>query len=64
MKNSSRIFWGLGFIAAAAFLVLSQMNLITASISVWSVVIGVLCVAILISGIANRSFGEVEIIYV
>lgn len=59
MKNTSRIFWGLGFIAAAVFLVLSQMNLITAGISVWNVVIGVLCVAVLISGIANRSFGGI-----
>ena len=59
MKNASRVFWGLGFIAVAIFLVLSQMNLITASISVWSAVIGILCLAILISGIANRSFGGI-----
>ena len=41
MKKTSRIFWGLGFITAAVFLVLSQMHLITAQISVWSALIGI-----------------------
>ena len=59
MKKTSRIFWGLGFITAAVFLVLSQMHLITAQISVWSALIGILCVALLVSSIADRSFGGI-----
>lgn len=59
MKKASRIFWGLGLITAAVFLVLSQMHLITAEISVWSALIGILCVALLISSIADRSFGGI-----
>lgn len=59
MKKTSRIFWGLGFITAAVFLVLSQMHLITAQISVWSTLIGILCVALLVSSIADRSFGGI-----
>lgn len=59
MKKTSRIFWGLGFITAAVFLVLSQMHLITAQISVWSALIGILCVALLVSSIADGSFGGI-----
>ena len=59
MKKTSRIFWGLGFITAAVFLVLSQMHLITAQISVWSALIGILCAALLVSSIADRSFGGI-----
>lgn len=59
MKKAGRIFWGLGLITAAVFLVLSQMHLITAEISVWSALIGILCVAMLISSIADRSFGGI-----
>lgn len=34
MKKTSRIFWGLGFITAAVFLVLSQMHLILSLIHI------------------------------
>ena len=42
MKKASRIFWGLGLITAAVFLVLSQMHLITAEISVWSALLSLI----------------------
>ena len=59
MKKISRLFWGLGFITLAVFLVLSQMHLITAQFSVWNAIVGLLCAALLISSIADRSFGGV-----
>ena len=57
MHKFSRIFWGVGFISLALFLVLSQCGLITAEFSVWSVVVALLSVAMFLSGLAKRSFG-------
>lgn len=57
MKTSSRIFWGLILIASALYLVLSQLGLLNISLSIGTVVMGVLCLAILVSSLANRSFG-------
>ena len=59
MNKTSRVFWGVGFITAAVFLVLSQLNLITAQISIWNVLIGLLCAAMFVSSIAKHSFGGI-----
>lgn len=56
MNGKGRIVWGIGFIAVALFLILSQLGLITERISAGNVIIGLLCCAMLISGIISRSF--------
>lgn len=56
MNNKGRIVWGIGFITVAVFLILSQLDLITADISVWNGMIGLLCTAMLVSSVMSRSF--------
>lgn len=56
MKNTSRILWGLSFVAVAIVLVLSQLGLITASISLGMALLGFIYLAIFVGGAANRSF--------
>lgn len=57
MKTSQRIFWGLILIGTAVFLVLNQMGLITATVGIGTIAMGIICLAIMVSSIANRSFG-------
>lgn len=59
MKRSERVFWGVALIGAAVFLLLNQLGLIEANIGVGTIVMGIICAAILIGGIANRSFGGI-----
>lgn len=59
MKTTQRIFWGLVLIGAALFLILSQMGLITATVGIGTIIMGIICLSILVSGIANRSFGGI-----
>lgn len=59
MNKISRAFWGVGFITAAVFLVLSQLGLITEEISAWNVMVGLLCVVMFVTSIVKRSFGGI-----
>lgn len=56
MNGKGRIVWGIGFIAVAVFLILNQLGFITERLSAGNVIIGLLCCAMLISGIISRSF--------
>lgn len=56
MKNSfARILWGVGLIAAAALLVISQLGLLSFKISVWTIILTVIFVACLIKGLLDKS---------
>lgn len=59
MKNSSRIFWGLILVALAAYLIVSELGLITVSISAATIIMGIFCLAILFTSICKRSFGGI-----
>lgn len=59
MKKTSRIFWGLGFITAAVFLVLKPDASDHSTDQCRSALIGILCAALLVSSIADRSFGGI-----
>ncbi len=59
MKRRGRWFYGLILIAIALLLILSQLGLITATIGIWSILMGVLAAAMLVHGIAERSFFEI-----
>lgn len=59
MKTSQRIFWGLILIGLAVFLILNQMGLITATVGFGTILMGIICLAILVSSIANHSFGGI-----
>lgn len=59
MKGTERIFWGLLLIGAAVFLVLNQMGLISAKLSVGMIAMGVICIAIFVSSVVRGSFGGV-----
>ena len=59
MKRRGRWFYGLILIAIAPPLILSQLGLITATIGIWSILMGVLVAAMLVHGIAERSFFEI-----
>lgn len=61
MKNISRIFGGLCFIAIAALIVLTQMNLITVSFSIAQVILGLLAAAFLWLAISDRNIGGIFI---
>ena len=47
MKRRGRWFYGLILIAIALLLILSQLGLITATIGIWSILMGVLAAAML-----------------
>ncbi len=56
MKNSfARILWGVGLIAAAALLVISQLGLLSFKISVWTIILTVIFLACLIKGLLDKS---------
>lgn len=59
MKKRGRWFYGLILIAIALLLILSQLGLITAQIGIWSILIGILAAALLVHGVAERSFFEI-----
>lgn len=50
-----RIIWGVGFIAAAMFLVIDQLNLLPVTIGFWSIFWTVVFVASLITSLFNRN---------
>ena len=59
MRKASfgRILWGLGLLAAAAFLVLDQLHLIPVELGFWTIFWTVVFVATLITSLINRSLG-------
>lgn len=59
MRDTGRVVWGVGFIAAAAFIVLSQLGLISKEFNIWTIAVAFLCVALFVSGVAKRSFGAI-----
>lgn len=61
MKNFNRIFGGLCFIAVAALIVLTQMNLITINFSIAQVILGLLAIMFLGLAIKERNIGGVFI---
>lgn len=61
MKSSQRAFWGLLLIGTALFLILNQVGLISADIGVGTILMGVVCIAIFVSGVVEKSFGGIFI---
>lgn len=59
MRNSNRIFWGLILIGSAVFLILSKMGLITPSLNLGMIIVGLFSISILVSSIIKKSFGGV-----
>ena len=59
MRKASfgRILWGLGLLAAAAFLVLDQLHLIPVELGFWTIFWTVVFAATLITSLINRSLG-------
>ena len=59
MRKASfgRIFWGLGLLAAAAFLVLDQLHLIPLKLGFWAIFWTVIFAATLITSLFNKSLG-------
>lgn len=59
MRKASfgRILWGLGLLAAAAFLVLDQLHLISVELGFWTIFWTVVFAATLIISLINRSLG-------
>lgn len=56
MKNNfSRILWGVGLLAAAVLLVVSQLGLLSFKIGFWMIILTVIFVACLIKGLLDRS---------
>lgn len=56
MKNNfSRILWGVGLLAAAVLLVVSQLGLLSFKIGFWMIILTVIFVACLIKGLMDRS---------
>ncbi|WEV70819.1 LiaF-related protein [Lactobacillus sp. ESL0785] len=51
------IFWGIGLLGAAAFLVVNQLNLFSFRLSFWTIFWTIIFGACLIEGLANRSIG-------
>lgn len=59
-REARRILWGIGFLAAAVFLVLDQMNVLSFHLGFWSIFWTVIFAAGLISSLAKREiFGTV-----
>ncbi|MDO5154470.1 MAG: LiaF-related protein [Eubacteriales bacterium] len=59
MKTSSRIFWGLILIAVAAYLIVFQLGLISIELNVGTIIMAILCLAIFVGSLCDRSFGGV-----
>ena len=59
MRKASfgRVLWGLGLLAAAAFLVLDQLHLIPVELGFWTVFWTIVFAATLITSLINRSLG-------
>ena len=59
MRKASfgRVLWGLGLLAAAAFLVLDQLHLIPVELGFWTIFWTVVFAATLITSLINRSLG-------
>src|SRR5699024_11925925 len=56
MKNNfSRILWGVGLLAAAVLLVVSQLGLLSFKIGFWMILLTVIFVACLIKGLLDLS---------
>lgn len=56
MKNNfNRILWGVGLLAAAVLLVVSQLGLLGFKIGFWMIILTVIFVACLIKGLMDRS---------
>ncbi len=55
--RTRKVFWGLLFIAAAAFIILNQMGLIADAFGFWTIVWGVFFFALMVDGVVHKSFG-------
>lgn len=59
-KETSRVLWGIGFLAAGIFLLLDQLHVINFHLSFWMIIWTVVFVAMGVSSIASRNiFGTV-----
>lgn len=59
-ENTSRILWGIGFLAAGIFLLLDKLNVINFNLGFWTIIWTIVFVAFGISCIANKEiFGTV-----
>ncbi|MBD5429986.1 LiaF domain-containing protein [Lactobacillus sp.] len=59
-ENTSRILWGIGFLAAGIFLLLDKLNVINFDLGFWSIIWTIVFVAFGISCIADKEvFGTV-----
>lgn len=59
MRRVGSVFWGLILISIAVVLIMNQMGLISGTIGVGTVIVGLFCLACLVSSLAKRNLGGI-----
>ena len=57
-KKSGKIFWGIFFLLAAVYVIVSQLGILP-KVSVFTVIFTVFCIWLLVNGIRNISFWQI-----
>lgn len=57
-KNGGKIFWGLLFILAAAYMIVSKFWMLP-EISIFTIILAVFCVSVIIKGVKHVNFWEI-----
>lgn len=58
MMRKEKIFWGVFFVLAAAFMIISQLGFLQ-GVGAFRIIWAVFCVAVIINGVIKQHFGEI-----